>query len=231
MNPNADLDRQLDAWAAAHPVPLEFGQGIARTLASSLTPVRPIYSPARLAAIFFAIAAAGAAALTPIVGATGIHLMSATQLTAVSAILIAAALLFSLALAHQMIPASLRVLPFSTLLALTSAAVMIATILLFPWTTPRLFIQEGWPCSALEAVIALPASVLFWLLARRGALFPGFATGASIASLSVLPALAVDQFQCMFLQAPHLLVWHLGAAAILISAGALLGEWSKHRAR
>ncbi len=233
MNDNSHdgLDRRLDAWAAARePAPHELEQRIAQTLASSLAPVRPLASPTRLAVVFLAIFAVCAAALTAAIGTTGIRLTSAAQLTAISAILGIAAVLFSLALANQMIPASLRVLPFSALLALASAAVIAAIALLFPWTTPRLFLEEGWPCSAMETAIALPAALLFFLLARRGALFPGSTTGATIASLAVLLALAVLQFQCMFQQAPHLLVWHLGVAAILIAAGALLGKWSQHRA-
>lgn len=226
-NPDDSLNRPLDAWAvAAASAKISFGleRRVTQELASSLTPVRPIPSSARLTGIFFLILAACAAALTPIIGTTGLRLMSVSQIAAISAILAAAALLFSVALTKQMIPGSRRVLSISSLLALTALGIAAAIALLFPWTAPRAFVREGWPCSAMETAIAVPGALLFWLLARRGALFPGGSTGATIAGLAAILALVVLQFQCMFQQAPHLLVWHAGVAAILIALGAVLGQ-------
>jgi len=71
---------------------------------------------------------------------------------------------------------------------------------------------------------------MFWLMARRGALFASAGLGAALTGLAVLLALIVDQAQCMFPQAPHLLVWHGGMAAALIAGGALVG-WAKERLR
>ena len=70
---------------------------------------------------------------------------------------------------------------------------------------------------------AAPAAVLFWLIVRRGAPFRGPGLGAAVAGLSVFLALTVVQSQCMFQQAPHILVWHAGIAALLIICGALAG--------
>jgi hypothetical protein len=73
-------------------------------------------------------------------------------------------------------------------------------------------------------MIAVPATVVFWLMARRGALFASAGLGATLTALAVFLALLVDQAQCMFPQAPHLLVWHGGMAAVLITAGGLIGN-------
>ena len=81
----------------------------------------------------------------------------------------------------------------------------------------------------MELVIAVPAAVVFWLLARRGALFGGARVGAALTGLAGVLALAVLQFRCMFQQAPHLLVWHGTTAAILIGISALIGELRRHR--
>lgn len=48
---------------------------------------------------------------------------------------------------------------------------------------------------------------IFWLFARRGALFPSAGLGADLAALAGLLALAVQQAQCMSPHAPHLWVW------------------------
>ena len=78
-------------------------------------------------------------------------------------------------------------------------------------------------------MIALPSVVVFWLLARRASLFPDVALGASLGGLAALLGIAVLQFQCMFQQAPHLLVWHGGTAALLVSLAALLAGLVRHR--
>ena len=75
----------------------------------------------------------------------------------------------------------------------------------------------------MELMIAVPATVIFWLLARRGALFASAGLGAVLTGLAVFLALTPLQFQCMFQQAPHLLVWHAGTAVVLIGLGALIG--------
>jgi hypothetical protein len=90
----------------------------------------------------------------------------------------------------------------------------------------RLFRKAG---HARELMIAVPAAVIFGLLARRGALFVDAGLGAALSGLSVVFALAVLQFQCMFQRAPHLLVWHGVTAALLIGLGGLIGRWQRHR--
>jgi len=60
-------------------------------------------------------------------------------------------------------------------------------------------------------------------------LFASAGLGAALTGLAVFLALIVDQAQCMFPQAPHLLVWHGGIAAGLIAAGALTGRAMERR--
>ena len=78
----------------------------------------------------------------------------------------------------------------------------------------------------LELAVSAPAAVLLWLIVRRGAPFRGPRLGAAVAGLSVLLALTVVQSQCMYPQAPHILVWHAGAV-LLIIGGALAGLASR----
>ena len=110
------------------------------------------------------------------------------------------------------------------MMALSFFVVAGGMALLFPWRASHGFVSEGWPCAALELAITIPAVAIFWLLARRGALFRSAGLGAALTGLAVFVALTAVEFQCMFPQAAHVLVWHGGTAAILVAVCGLLGQ-------
>ena len=193
-------------------------------LTSSLTPVKPLPSQSRLVLIFLAVFAAAAAGLIAVMDKAGFHLMTESQMIWMGAILGVGGILFSLAVAWRMVPASRQGFPISFVLALSGIGVIGGIALLFPWRTSGSFISEGRPCAVMELMIAIPAAVVFWLLARRGALVASAGLGAALTGLAAFLALAPLQTQCMFQQAPHLLVWHGATAAILIGLGALIGD-------
>jgi hypothetical protein len=153
----------------------------------------------------------------------GIHLMTREQIAGMFAILVTGAILFSLTLVSRMVPGSPTRFPLALVLTLSGVALIGGMALLFPWHLLGRFGAEGWPCAVVELTVAFPAAGLFWLVARRGAPFRGPGVGVAVAGLAVFLALTVAQSQCMFLQAPHLLVWHGGVAALLIASGALAG--------
>lgn len=228
----ADLDRRLEAWAASRTggdLSPDDRKRIQHMLISSLNPVRPLPSPVRLASVFFGVFAVCSLALIAIMDKAGFHLMTGIQMASMAAILIGSGLLFSLAIAERMIPGSRPYLPCSLLYALCVLAVIAGIGLLFPWKSSRAFVAEGWPCAAMEVTVAIPAAVVFGLLARRGALFADAGLGAVLSGLAVVLALIVLQFRCMFQEAPHLLVWHGATAAVLIVLGTLIGRWQRHR--
>jgi len=224
---DADLERHLDAWAASQAeveLSPEIQRNVQAILKRSLTPVKPLPSHGRLVLAFLAVFAVGAAGLIAIMNQAGAHLMTEAQIAGMVAILACGGILFSLLIAWQMVPGSRQGLPLSLVLALSGCGVFGGIAVLFPWRTSHAFVSEGWPCALMEVMIAVPAAAVFWLLARSGALFGGAGVGAALGGLAVVLALAVLQFQCMFQQAPHLLAWHGGTAAILIGLGALIGE-------
>jgi len=229
---DADLERKLETWAASQSdaeLRPEIQRKVQDLLTSSLTPVRPLPSQSRLVLAFLAVFAACAAGLIAVMDKAGFHLMTGSQMGWMAAILAGGGILFSLTLASRMVPGSRRGLPLSLVLALSGIGVIGGIALFFPWQASRAFVSEGWPCAFMELMIAAPATVIFWLLARRGALFASAGLGAVLTGLAVFLALTPLQFQCMFQQAPHLLVWHAGTAAVLIGMGALLGELRRHR--
>jgi hypothetical protein len=178
---------------------------------------------------FLCVFVAAAGLLIAIVNKIGLRLMTEAQIASMAAILAAGGILFSLALVRQMIPGSRQYFSPGLLLTTSGIGVTAAIALFFPWHASGAFVSEGWPCATLELAIAVPASVIFWALARRGALFASAGLGATITALAVFLALIPLQAQCMFQQAPHLLVWHGGTAALLIALGALFGALRRHR--
>jgi hypothetical protein len=229
---DADLERKLESWVVSQSdseLRPEIQRKVRGLLLSSLAPVKPIPSQSRLVLAFLAVFAAGAAALIVVLDKAGFHLMTGAQIGWMAANLAGGGILFSLALAWRMVPGSRQGCPLWLVLALSGIGVIGGIALFFPWKASHAFVSEGWPCAAMELTIAIPATIVFWLLARRGALFASAGLGAVLTGLAVFLALTPLQFQCMFQQAPHLLVWHAGTSAVLIGLGALIGELTRHR--
>jgi hypothetical protein len=229
---DAELERRLETWletwAASQPdakLSPEIEQKVEAALSSTLTPVKPLPSHGKLVLAFLAVFAAGAAGLIAILDHPGFHLMTGAQMASMAAMLAGAGILFAVTVAWQMVPGSRPGFPLSLAVALSGVGVLGGIALLFPWRASAAFVPEGWPCALMELTIAIPAAGVFWLFARRGAWWGGAGAGAALGGLAVTAALLVLQFRCMFQQAPHLLAWHGGTAAILIGLGALFGEW------
>ncbi len=229
---DADLDRQLETWGASQ-ADVELSPEIRRKvqglLTSSLTAVKPLPSQSRLLVEFLSVFVVCTVGLIAIMDKAGFHLMTVAQMASMVAILVGEGILFSLMIVWKMVPGSRRTFRPSLVLALSGCGVFGGVALLFPWRTSHAFVSEGWPCAVMELMIVVPAAVVFWLLARRGALFGGAGVGGALSGLAVVLALAVLQFRCMFQQAPHLLVWHGATAAILIGLGAVIGELRHHQ--
>jgi Negative regulator of sigma F len=223
---SADFERRLEEWAVSEQAEfrLEVQGRLRDMLTASLAPVKPLPSQGRLVGSFLLMFAACAAGLMAILDKSGFHMMTAVQMAGMAVLLACGGVLFSIELAGRMVPGSRIVLPVPLTLALSFLAVAGGMALLFPWQASHGFVSEGWPCAALELAIAVPMVAIFWVLARRGALFRSAGLGAALTGLAVFVALTAVQFQCMFPQAAHLLVWHGGTTAILVGVGWLLGR-------
>lgn len=220
------LERRLEAWAEAGAIDLrpEVHRAVSATLKRDLRPVKPLPSIGVRAGQFLAGFGVCAAALMAMLGKAGFHMMPARQMAGMGILLRGGAVYFAFQLAGQMAPGG-RLVASSVLgPLLLSAGVGASMATLFPWRMPQAFAREGWPCALLEVMIAAPAVALFWLVARRGVLFASAGLGAALTAISVSLGLMVDQAQCMFPEAPHLLAWHLGTAVSLVAVGALLGR-------
>jgi hypothetical protein len=224
---DVDVERQLEAWAAAHSgadISPEFAAKVRQNLRPSLTPVKPVPSRRTLFLLLLAIFVAVSAALVAVMNKTGLYMMTPLQLGVISAILWGGGILFAMNLSGQMVPGSRSVIPLWALMSLGGVAVFGGITALFPWQTAGSFVSEGWPCAAMELAFLVPTAAIFWLFARRGVLFATAGLGATLTGVAAFLVLIPLQAQCMFPQAPHLLVWHGGTALLMIGLGALAGN-------
>ena len=222
-----EVERQLEAWAAGQSgtqISRELARQVQQDLKPSLTPVKPVPSRGKLFLLLLAIFVAISAGLVALTNKTGLHMMTPLQLSGISAILAGGGILFAIKLSGQMIPGSRAVIPLWALLSLGCVAVFGGLVALFPWQTSGSFFSEGWPCAAMELALLIPAAAILWLFARRGALFASAGLGATLTGVAAFLVLMPLQVQCMFQQAPHLLVWHGGTALLMIGLGALVGN-------
>jgi uncharacterized membrane protein len=229
---DGEFDRDLERWAASGSgvqVSPETQTRIRGMLAASLVPVRLIPSVSSLSLILFSVFVLCAGGLIAIGDKAGFHLMTGRQILGMVAILVTGGVIFSAALACRMVPGSRLSFPLTVAFALWGIGTMGGIAALFPWRSSTAFVSEGWPCAAMELIVALGAAALFWLLAQKGALFQDAGLGATLVGLASALALLVLQFRCMFQNAPHLLVWHVATAILLVGTGALIGQL--HRGR
>jgi len=159
-----------------------------------------------------------------ILGFAGFQRMGLPQFIGVTGILAVGAAVLSLSLAWQMAPGSLQ--RFSTGAAITALALgfLGCVGILFPWHAPKAFVAQGWPCSVVGVTIAMPAALLFWILARRGAPLSREALGGALGAIAGLLGVTVLQFSCSRQEAGHLLVWHGGVLAVSTLMGILIAR-------
>lgn len=226
-----DLDRRLDQWASAQAAPASSGveNKVREMLGASLRPVKPLPPKWALVVAFANVFLIGAGFLLFFMQDDGFHLMKPWQMVLTTGVFSAAIVLFASYLAASMVPGSRQGVSLKWALPLSAVGFAAITAALFPWRIPRAFVAEGWPCALMELEVAALAAVVFLTLARRGAIFPSPGLGAAFGGISAFFALTVQQYQCMFQQAPHLLIWHGGMAALLVAAGALLGAFLEKR--
>jgi Negative regulator of sigma F len=230
--------RMLYEWASrslrsAPLSPALYGR-IQSTIQASLQRVSP-RPPTRVIAfqfgtafLLFAIPAAAT------LGLGGVEKMNVFQLIAITAVLALGVALLALSLAWQVTPGSLQRISVRGAVTILVAGFVAGIVFLFPWHTPEAFLARGWPCLRLGLVMALPAGLLFWLVARRGAPLDMKTLGGTLGAISGLVGVSVLQFHCDRQETEHLLFWHGGVLLLSTVAGVLIasaaGRWGRRGA-
>lgn len=212
------------------PSPTTVGD-IERAIAADLRPVHPIASRQLIFGVLIAIFGCVVAVAVYRLGAFALGAMSRLQAAGILGALAICTGLLSLSLVQQMSPGgrhwvSPRLLPIGIL---TSLAVLIAA--LFQFQPEHDFWDRAWVCLRAGAPLGAIAASLFWLVLRRSTvLFPA-TTGAATGLLSGLAGASWLQIHCPDLNASHILIGHLGVAAVGAGAGLAIGLVTEIRLR
>lgn len=208
----------------------ELSRRIVAQIAPSLTPVKPIASPAAFAGRVIGLILLLTGVLVAAMGGAGIGVMNRVEFVGISAVLAAGAILFSLTLGRQTTPGARRRIPTWTAMLLFSIAAAAGIVLLFPWHAEGAPLTLSWQCALRELTIAVPAATLFWVWLRKAVVLSPAGMGASVGAVAGLLGVAVLQFTCVYQEALHLLLWHWSVLAVTSGGGALVA-WGTARVR
>lgn len=196
-------------------------QRVAESIRPSLCPVRPLppawVMTAGLVLICAAVSLAGAARA----GFFGFEKMDILERLLIFPALFILVWLAAAEFTHEMIPGSRRRVSAGTLLGLSCAALLAVFAFLFRDYETHHFISVGIVCLLTGFFHAIPASLLAWLLLRRGFAVNSVAVGLVAGTLGGLTGVGVLELHCPNFEAAHVLVWHTAVVPLSAGAGAL----------
>jgi len=204
--------------------PAQVSDRVLTSILSDLKPVKQIAGPWLLALGFTAILAAVLAVVVWLTGSAGFFALTAMAKMLMLSIIGVGALLLSFSLAQRMVPGSLQRVPvFQVALALAAAFIFVVALMFHDVTDWKTLAMQR-TCLWLGIAAAVVTALLGSLVVRRGAWINRFATVVSIGALSGVSALLVLTVHCPILKATHILIWHGGAAVVVILAAWLVGR-------
>lgn len=223
-----DIDGILKHSAdAAPPVDPAILDRVARSIRSSLDPVRPLPHPRLLAGGLILICAASALAAGMILGPHGIQKMTGSQIGLIFPVLGIFVWLGAVLCVSEAIPGSRRPVAPWVLAAAGCAALAAVFALLFPDYRTERFVAQGVPCLVAGLAIALPVSLAVWWFLRRGFAVNPLAAGSARGTLAGLAGLAMLEIHCPNFEAPHVMVWHVAVLAVSSALGMLLARLAR----
>ena len=222
-----ELEKGEQASLASRPSPEQLDRIKGRLLAD-LKPAKALPTAGvvvfALMFILVVIAAAGGAAL----GIAGWRALSLLQKTTVFTALLAGAGILACATAWLMVPGTrLTLSPYLYVFAVLGVMAAICSTLFDPHKEST-FVSTGLVCLRIGLECAVSATVLFWLLLRRGAILNPMLMGATAGALAGLSGLAVLELFCPNLNEYHILVWHLGSVLVSTVGGLAIGTIAEY---
>ena len=195
---------------------------IERSLTRNLRPIRLLpsfsYLFAAFAATFVLLVGLGVYRL----GGFAILVMSPVQAAAILSSLAVSAAVLAYSLVRQMVPGSRQLHPMYVLWGLIILLLLLVASL-FRFRQEQGFWQTGWACLRNGVSYAFIAVLPFWLLLRQGAVLSHRVTGAMAGFLAGLIGTSVLEINCSNFNALHIMMWHVGVAALGAVAGLVAG--------
>jgi hypothetical protein len=188
-----------------------------------LKPVRPLPSNALMASValigflVFCVLAAWPA------GLYGFNTFSFAEKVVYYTVVLAFAVLFSVASVEHMIPGAKRHFRVSVLVVGALLGVLLLAIFLFPNHSLENFARIGYPCLRLGLISAAIGGALGFWASRKGLFTSPLASAVLLASFSGFAGVGVLALHCPVQNWAHIVVWHLGAIPIAGAVGWLLG--------
>jgi hypothetical protein len=222
------LVRELGKAGPASQFSPELLDRIEARLLADLKPAKPL-PPARVltSTLMFTIvvvAAVGSAAL----GIAGWRALSLLQKNSVFPALAAGAGVLAYTAVWLMVPGTrLTRSPYLYVLAVLGLMAAIC-ITVFDPREESTFVSTGLVCIRIGLECAVSATVLFWLLLRRGSILNPMLMGATVGALAGLSGLAVLELFCPNLNEYHILVWHLGSVLVSTGGGLAIGTIAEY---
>jgi len=218
------LARAIAQAHQVHPPSPEQLERIKARILADLKPARPPLPPASvlvfaLVFILVVISAIGGAAL----GIAGWRALSLLQKITVFSALAAGAGVLAFSTARLVVPGSRFPLsPYLFVIAVFGVMAAICTSLFYPQEEAT-FVSTGVVCLRIGLECAISATLLFWLLLRRGAILNPILMGTTAGALAGLSGLTVLEIFCPNLNEYHILVWHLGTVLVSAVGGLAIG--------
>jgi hypothetical protein len=203
---------------------------ITATLTRQLSPVTPLPSDGTLTLLIFASFVAFCLILTATVGFFGYAAMTGGESAVYCGILGIFGLLFSSSAVASAIPAGKVRMPAYLVIGASVAITGLAVSVMFPGFTTEHFVRRGIPCLRLGCICAVLFGILAGLLLRRGYITDRWRTALVISCFAGFSGVAVLGLHCPLLNAPHIIVWHLGTMAVSALVGLAIAAFFSSKA-
>jgi hypothetical protein len=208
--------------AAIEPLP-ESLRDMERILTANLRPVRRMAAKRHLVAFLVAIFVFFAGLGVLRLGWRGLTVMTPFQASMMLGALSVGAALLAWSLATQMSPGSLHRLSPASLPVAVTIGLAILTAAIFHFEHEHQFWMRSWQCIRNGAPFSLLAAIPIWFVLRRGAFLSPSVIGPGAGLFAGLAGALAIQIRCQNLEAAHILVSHLGMAALASVLGWILG--------
>jgi hypothetical protein len=220
-------DREIDeilkqAAQPPHDVDPALLDRVAKSIESSMRPVRPLPPAWLLASGLVLICAAVALAGAARSGFYGIQKLSVLERALIFPTLGILIWLAATICVSEMIPGSRRRVAPGALLGVGSLVLLAVFAVLFRDYRTDHFVSEGVTCLTAGLLHAIPTALASWLLLRRGFAVNSVAAGLVTGTLAGLAGVTMLELHCANFQAPHVMLWHTAVMPLSGAAGALL---------
>ena len=220
-----EIDEILkQAAQAPHDVDPAVLDRVARSIGSSLGPVRPLPPAWALAGGLVLICAAVALAGAVRSGFYGIQNLSVLENALLFPVLGILICLAATAFVGEMIPGSRRRVAPGLLLGAGSLGLLAVFAILFRDYGMEQFVSQGVVCLTAGLLHAIAAGLASWLLLRRGFAVNPMAAGVVAGTLAGLAGVTMLELHCPNFEAPHVMLWHTAVMPLCAATGALLAR-------